>query len=498
MRTAFHEHSLILNEHYIAREGDVCSGCNEQIFSCKSFVYSCSRSSTGSTSSANTGGVDESCFDFLMHKTCAELPSSIKNPTHQKELLFLRFEPIQSFYSALLYGRRPNCYICGIKWRGFFAHFQCARSSPMSSSDENEKCDYDLVHLPAPDESSVNLLREQLIKDRGNINNDYSNGNLSTTNGIEHWTHGEHHLQLITIDEFNDQKGDDDDEMLLVCESCVKPIRTDGDLFFACVSCKYYLHKVCAEFPREIEHHILPHKKLLATKLSAPYNCFYCDGCDVTCNGIFFSRFGLSDPFGNLFDPIVRDFRLHIGCTTLPKMLKHEAHSHKLNQVYSGVYDRNCKACGLRIEFKHGCKECDYYVCHGCIMKPRRVKHPWDPHPLNLIYEPGLAMDHEHDFNCEFCSEDIDANLWFYHCSICDLSFHLDKCFERSCYREYSNVKFGASNIIIDKIHDHGLTFVLSKKVRSCKICNEKQLGKPVLECAAPCKAIFCIRCCSR
>lgn len=349
------------------------------------------------------------------------------------------------------------------------------------------------MHLPAPDESSINLFHEQFIKDTGTFNNnDNINGNFSVTNVIKHWIHDEHHLQLITINEFNNQKGDDD-EMLLVCDVCIKPIRTDhGELFFACVSCKCYLHKVCGEFPKEIEHHLLPrkiHKTLLASKLSAPYNCFYCDGCDAFDNGVFFTRVGFRAPRYNYLDSVVRDIRLHIGCATLPKMHKHEAHSHKLNQVnYSGGYRRNCKACGLHIAAcKYECKECDYYVCHGCIMKPRRVKHPWDPHPLNLIYEPGLAMDHEHDFNCEFCSKDIDANLWFYHCDICDLSFHINRCFERSHYGDYSNVKFGASNITLLNIHDHGLTFVLNKKIRSCKICNNEQLGKPVLECAAPC-----------
>lgn len=42
MKHFCHDHLLILNEIYDNKEGDVCRGCNEQIVSCKSFVYSCS------------------------------------------------------------------------------------------------------------------------------------------------------------------------------------------------------------------------------------------------------------------------------------------------------------------------------------------------------------------------------------------------------------------------------------------------------------------------
>ena len=133
----------------------------------------------------------------------------------------------------------------------------------------------------------------------------------------------------------------------------------------------------------------------------------------------------------------------HIGCMALPKMIKHEAHRHMLkhDRLDYGTY-KSCKACRRfisvgRVLASHQCKECEYHICGSCIMRPRVAKHPWDIHPLRLIYEPGMVDDHEHDFNCEFCSEDIDTNAWFYHCSDCDLSFHL-QCFQRSSYHRYS------------------------------------------------------------
>lgn len=47
-------------------------------------------------------------------------------------------------------------------------------------------------------------------------------------------------------------------------------------------------------------------------------------------------------------------------------------------------------------------KYCDFYICVKCITKPKVVENIWDPHPLHLIYEPGMVSEHEHDFNCEY------------------------------------------------------------------------------------------------
>ncbi|KAK1352817.1 hypothetical protein POM88_052655 [Heracleum sosnowskyi] len=136
----------------------------------------------------------------------------------------------------------------------------------------------------------------------------------------------------------------------------------------------------------------------------------------------------------------------------------------------------------------------DYIASAGCIMKATTVKHRWDPHPLHLIYDPEMVMnDHEHGFHCEFCPDELDTKFWFYHCDDCDLQFHL-RCYDKSCYLNYSHIKFGATNIIMDKHHNHNLTFVLNKKFRHCGNCHLKNLGKPVLECA-PCKTIFCEFC---
>ncbi|WOH16468.1 hypothetical protein DCAR_0936022 [Daucus carota subsp. sativus] len=618
-----HEHPLILNEKYIAKEGDACRGCGEQILSCKSFVYSCNSITgtdiSGTDSDTDISVDDISCARFLLHKNCAELPPTFQNPNNPKELFLLMFyftnrvlfslskynmalkiqcdicdvqipwrpkkfyyfnknydccicigcvvfqtqTPLEdpkslhpshnqhllsliqipssfkcyackvddhirdmsykctrcqfwihkscadapmsfnsqfhdkhplvlSFSLPLLYHKFGQfCGVCSKKlsrlawiyycrYCRFFAHFQCARSNHLVSPCEKESDDDNVLQFPVADELSANLIYEKFVKAMIIQISSNVNSNLISESVINHWTHKEHHLQLInSTGELKLQQ--DDDGKLLLCDGCVLPI--GNDQFYGCVSCKYFLHKSCAELPKEINHLLLG--SIIADKRREPYKLFRCTACHNMCNGIFFNIF---------------TFPRHIGCMAMPKMIKHEAHRHMLkhDQLGYGPF-KSCKACGRffsvgRVIATHQCEECEYHICGSCIMRPRVAKHPWDIHPLRLIYEPGMVDDHEHDFNCEFCSEDIDTNGWFYHCSDCDLSFHL-QCFDRSSYRDYSRVKFGATDIIIDKLHPHSLTFVLNKKSRSCERCHRNQLGEPVLQCSSPCKSIFCTDC---
>ncbi|XP_017256163.2 uncharacterized protein LOC108225734 [Daucus carota subsp. sativus] len=548
MKHFSHEHVLILNETYISREGDVCRGCNDKIFSCKSFVYSCSLSESSSS-------VDNECLHFLLHKTCAESPPEmevqllISCPEFPEKLLIgcdykfllLHSKPFSHVKPPLnnILRMRTRCAICGIDWKcfsycsmggkfivclkcaihlihsvedakfhhqshtqhplvliqnptsfychackvednirdmsykctecqfwihktcadapasfpfpfhdkhplflrfslpkvyhkfdqycrlcyetlnrlnwlyycpkcRFFVHFQCARSNQMSRSSENDIYS-NLVHLPATNESS--LVEESVKLMISSLSHSNNSTILGTRILIRDWADDEHNLQLITINELHDEK-DDITELLLLCDGCGKPIQTtDGKLFYCCVLCKYFLHKACAELPKEIEHHLWPGKKFNALRCSEQDHSI-CELCGDICNN------------GIIFVNRVIDIKLHLACAMLPKLIKHEVHRHQLTQQICTRYNW-CKACGqLFMYILHGCENCDFYICGECSMKARTIEHRWDPHPLHLIYDPSMVINHEHDFNCEFCSEDIDTNYWFYHCGDCDLSFH--------------------------------------------------------------------------
>ncbi|XP_074379283.1 uncharacterized protein LOC141720653 [Apium graveolens] len=361
------------------------------------------------------------------------------------------------------------------------------------SEDEDETYP-NLVHLPPADELSLNLLFEQFIKDKITLSDSYNNiSRSSTTNYIKHWSHKEHDLKLITANELYGLKNDD--EIVFLCDGCVKPIRSDDSLSYACIPCKYFMHKVCAELPGEVEHHIWPGKTLFASKYNEPFELFECYGCGLLCNGIFYS-----DQHYVTLTPShhYKVSHLHIGCVTLPKVIKHEAHHHQLrldeaDESFDGF--GYCNACGKsNAACKYGCKDCKLYICGGCIMNASRTyKHRWDPHPLDLIYDAGMVEEHEHDYDCEFCSEEIDTNEWFYHCTKCDLSLEIN-CILESCDRYYKDVKFGATDVKIrgQLQYPHRLTFLLNKRIGWCMNCGYNSLGKPVLQCT-PCDSIiFC------
>ena len=111
-----HRHPLILNEKYIARKGDVCRGCGEQILSCKSFVYRCNSITGIEISDTDISVYDSrSCARFLLHKNCAELPRSFQNPNKPEELFLLCFD-FHDYYNLWYRGRKgERCNICDIK-----------------------------------------------------------------------------------------------------------------------------------------------------------------------------------------------------------------------------------------------------------------------------------------------------------------------------------------------------------------------------------------------
>ncbi|GJV69697.1 zinc finger, PHD-type containing protein [Tanacetum coccineum] len=81
-----------------------------------------------------------------------------------------------------------------------------------------------------------------------------------------------------------------------------------------------------------------------------------------------------------------------------------------------------------------------------------------DKHPMKLTYGP--VENHKSEYICEVCEEELNPNIWFYHCHVCAYSLHT-RCaplivnFEaaipsyRSLY-EYLNIKFWG--LVISKV----------------------------------------------
>ncbi|XP_074363117.1 uncharacterized protein LOC141703497 [Apium graveolens] len=430
----------------------------------------------------NTTAIDLSYIcticSFWMHKSCADAPITYQCKYHNQHTLILAYSLPQEYRKFYW-----NCGVCSkiinpVYWVyycancRFFAHLKCAASSSVmlseSNDDEADSGESKLMQFPAHDKESLYKMMQQCIMKATNALHN-SATTTETSPHIDCWGH-EHQLELGNKLE---------DTELLICNGCTKPISLVNEIFYECNSCNYFLHRSCAQFPKRIEHHLAGN--LVANKLKE-FSIFKCGGCLILSNGIF------------MFNETAK---FDIGCASLPRTIKHKGHRHPLNQLKYPDDDNFCKACwSVTADEKeimmYGCEKCGFYIHTRCALRPHLVKHRWDPHPLYLILFPKNVADHPHEFDCEFCSEQINPNAWFYHCNACDLSFH-GSCIDP--YYRLSNVKFGATNISSEALpHQHGLTMILNKKKQRCKICGEDVAGLPVLECS-PCKYVVHTHC---
>ncbi|XP_074348476.1 uncharacterized protein LOC141703304 [Apium graveolens] len=359
---------------------------------------------------------------FCIHKSCADAPITHLSKFHNQHTLILNYSLPQEYRAFLWF-----CGICGKHiYRSywvyycancrFFAHVKCALSTEMlrvSDNDEADSGESNLMHFPAHDETSLHKMMQQCIMTTATDALLHTSATTAEPSPyINHWGH-EHQLELRnknakTLTPYLNQK-------LLICDGCPKsrrskPIFLVDDVFYECNSCKFFLHRSCAQFPEKIVHHLAG--KLDGRLLAREFK--RCQGCQMFTDGIFFWN---------------ESACLDIRCASLPTKIKHEGHRHPLNQLKYPI-DNCCQACWRHYIdteiIMYGCEKCEFYVHIRCALRPHLVKHRWDPHPLYLILFVQNVADHPHDFDCEFCSELINPICWFYHCNACDLSFHTE------------------------------------------------------------------------
>lgn len=300
---------------------------------------------------------------------------------------------------------------------------------------------------------------------------------------INHWAHKDHplvlldHVQLSNINT-TEMMNRNDDQVL--CDCCVRPILTDP--FYGCAQCKFFVHTFCAELPLVAKHPLHEEHELVIHKHVKPNIYVKCNMCNNICNGMFFYC-------------KTCNFYLDIKCASLPSTIKYVAHRHPLRQLFNDSW-AYCKACGKwdRAYRCFGCKDCKFFLHESCIFLPGTINHRWDPHPIPLVHPP--IKDHPEEFYCEICEQEIDGTSHsFYFCRACDQSFHV-LCL--SPYYNYSNVKFGATNIRVDK-HPHSLTLAAMQQHKlphsKCGNCSDRiPDGSPMLECQ-PCHFRLCRKC---
>nr|XP_017238600.1 PREDICTED: uncharacterized protein LOC108211498 isoform X1 [Daucus carota subsp. sativus] len=419
---------------------------------------------------------------FYIHKNCANAPTTYQSKFHNEHALILTYSLPQQYRQYLCYCSICEKHINPIYWVyicancRFFAHVKCASLTEMlSESDIDDEADCgesSLMQFPVHDEASLHETMQQCIIKAVNP----STGEPSPY--INHWAHG-HQLALGNKNAKTlplNLKPKIAETELLICDGCMNPISL-VDVFYECSLCNFFLHRSCSQFPKRIKHHLAGDLEAVLARESGELYTFQCSGCGIYGNGICM----LND-----------EYTFDIKCASLPRIIKHKGHRHPLQQLKTPD-DFLCKGCWrepVTEEVRtivYGCEKCEFYTHIGCVLSAQVVKHRWDPHPLYLILSLKNVPDHPHEFPCEFCSKEINTNSWFYHCNVCDLSFHIS-CIDPDDW--LSNIKFGATNIYSDKHpHPHGLTYILNKKTRNCNLCGEDARDTPALQCS-PCKYI--------
>lgn len=221
------------------------------------------RSSSFECDACQAGALDLSYVctkcPFWMHQRCAFAPTTLEYKFHDNHPLILAYSLPEQYRSFVQY-----CIICSeelnlLHWLyycsdcRFFAHIKCVTSTqfmeeppPTLRSSENEidEADTNLVKLPPPDKSSVDLIMQQFVRAIS-----LTDDKTTAPDHINHWAHNDHPLKLFDqqIENKNTTEwfGANDNEMLH-CDGCGRPI-SSGDLFYCCVICNYFLHKFCAE-----------------------------------------------------------------------------------------------------------------------------------------------------------------------------------------------------------------------------------------------------------
>ncbi|XP_017976595.1 PREDICTED: uncharacterized protein LOC18599046 [Theobroma cacao] len=242
-----------------------------------------------------------------------------------------------------------------------------------------------------------------------------------------------------------------------ICDACMKPVSAP---FYGCERCLFFLHKNCAELPRQKRHPF--HRHQLTLKESDPAVVD-----DVsTCSACLRSHHGFAYVCNRC------EFQIDIQCSLLSDTLRHPSHEHLL--LFHPNYTGHCSACSSNIYDKgvYRCGSgCEFVLDFRCSTEPPKVKSKFHEHPVNLIYH-----DDSDQHYCGICEEKRHPKHWFYHCADCYNSFH-PEC----VLGELPYIKLGSTYNYFG--HRHFLTFV--EKMNNslpCNICR-KLCNNQALEC---------------
>ncbi|KAI5560405.1 hypothetical protein BDE02_16G045500 [Populus trichocarpa] len=222
---------------------------------------------------------------------------------------------------------------------------------------------------------------------------------------VEHFSHPDHPLILINqVLEYSCE--------LVICSGC------EGQIWgpcYSCTSCYFFLHKKCAELPREIKRRIhRTHPLHLLARPPSHYRQCACDRCAKPCNSFVYHCSSC-------------EFDLDIKCAFEPGFFEvdsqfpHKDHPLILNEEkeYHGEGVK-CSVCKEPMSGpSYSCTSCNFFLHEKCAELPPEIKRHLHPeHPLRLL--PN------HDMICDFCNETCYESFTYF-CIVCEYNLHI-KC----------------------------------------------------------------------
>ncbi|XP_040946227.1 uncharacterized protein [Gossypium hirsutum] len=239
--------------------------------------------------------------NLLVHKNCISLPRNILITRHHHVISHSYSLPQQDELCRICYEEvdtRYGSYHCSASDCNYIAHVHCATDKAVWDGKSIPE-DYDERSMEALDES-INWITDVVPKK--------SFGENTVAVEIKHAYH-DHNLRLTFSGEMNDDGQ---------CDGCMRPISTP---FYSCEQCKFFLHKECAELPRNKRHPF--HKHLLTLTNSNPK---FCSACERLDNGFSYK---CNDGDCRQF------FECDIRCTLLSNTLEHPSHEHSLFLIHN-------------------------------------------------------------------------------------------------------------------------------------------------------------------
>nr|XP_017240112.1 PREDICTED: uncharacterized protein LOC108212911 [Daucus carota subsp. sativus] len=250
---------------------------------------------------------------------------------------------------------------------------------------------------------------------------------------LKHDSH-DHELDLTEVDAYMVGKGK--------CGVCRMPI-AEASSIYKCLkqdcpndslSIFFFLHKTCAELPKQIKHaHHPQHSLILARgfnhevwqllkgaypQLRACRLCFrnineqmWVYMCEVCCQTY-------TSPFKPYTSRVWYEFGLCISCAKMEPVLYHQGHPNHTLTLLRRPISVICSACGIweTSEVCYTCLPCQFWIHSSCAASPPTIRlrvHQDDT--LHLIYS---IPDKYRGFSkhCQICKDEVRTDKWAYFC----------------------------------------------------------------------------------